>query len=80
MGYEPVLLAVAEAVIFFLLYRTPNLGIKYAPAITGYTALLLTVSYLVSEGYISPKSIFPLTIIGVIAILTIYFAANKTIL
>nr|AAU83259.1 hypothetical protein GZ27B6_21 [uncultured archaeon GZfos27B6] len=80
MGYEPVLLAVAEAVIFFLLYKTPNLGIKYATAITGYTALLLTVSYLVTQGYIFQKSIFPLTIIGVIAILAIYLAANKKIL
>jgi len=80
MGYEPVLLAVAEAVIFFLVYKTPNLGMKYAPAITGYIAFLFTVSYLISQEYISQKLIFPSTIIGIIAILAIYRAANKKIL
>jgi len=80
MGYEPVILAVAEAVLFAIVYRTPNLGMKYAPAITGYTAFLLTVSYLISEEYISPKLTFPSTIIGLIAIIAIYLAANKKIL
>ena len=75
MGYELFTVAIIELIIFLIIYNTPKLGKKYAPAVTGFAGFLVTFGLFVSQGYIPPQYSHIIIGLGLIGILAVYLVA-----
>jgi len=81
MGYELFTVAIIELIIFIIVYRTPKLGKKYAPAVTGFAGFLVTFGGLfISQGYIPPQYSLIIIGVGLFGILAVYLVASNFII